>query len=76
MVEVKSITRLNEAHQVRLGLGQVVDDAASLEAAGHHVVPVLATSVEVTPGRWDRACARAGVRLVAPSGFDRLVAEV
>ncbi|HEU5149144.1 MAG TPA: hypothetical protein VFU19_01535 [Iamia sp.] len=75
VVEVKSITRQNEIHQVRLGLGQVLDYTAAVEAAGYEVVPVVATSTETSAGRWEAAFGRAGARLVAPSGFADLVAD-
>jgi hypothetical protein len=75
VVEVKSITEHNEAHQVRLGLGQVLDYAARLEGDGHEVIPVVATSREVARSRWQATCRQGGVRLATPSTFRELVAE-
>jgi hypothetical protein len=72
-VEVKSVTDHNELHQVRLGIGQIVDHAALLDSAGHTVIPVLAVSRDVDVTRWTRTCARAGVRLVTPRTFSDLV---
>jgi hypothetical protein len=69
--EVKSLTNANEAMQLRLGLGQVLDYAEMLRAAGEpEVQPVLVAERLPSDFRWRRVCERAGVTLTWPDEFD------
>jgi hypothetical protein len=70
--EVKSLTRANQAGQIRLGLGQVLDYAFTLRERRHSVRPVLAVEHEPESAYWSRLCREHGVALVWPSGFDKL----
>lgn len=72
VAEVKSITRGNEAGQLRLGLGQVLHYAMLLGANGRPIRAVLAVERAPTDLRWVDLCAAHGVALVWPGEFDRL----
>jgi hypothetical protein len=73
VAEVKSLTGQNENAQLRLGLGQVLDYAQFLEAAGHTVTgTVLAVERPPRDKRWVDVCKRAGVTLVWPSTMNSL----
>jgi len=68
VAEVKSLSGQNEKAQLRLGLGQVLDYAQFLEAAGHTVTgTVLAVERAPRDKRWVDICKRAGVALVWPT---------
>jgi hypothetical protein len=67
IVEVKSMTGANEALQIRLGLGQVLDYKHQLELADE--------SVEPAAPRWLSLCARHDVELVWPATFGTLFAK-
>jgi hypothetical protein len=71
LVEVKSVRAENEANQVRLGLGQLLDYRLRLESHGVDVSPVLALSEEPTDTRWSDLCAQHGIVLTWPP-FDQL----
>lgn len=74
VVEVKSIKRANEVHQLRLGLGQVLEYRARLEARYEEVRAVLAVSrVPADADTWTSICESVGVTLVWPETFDRLL---
>jgi hypothetical protein len=73
--EVKSLTAANEAMQLRLGLGQVLDYAEMLRNCGESQVrPVLVAEHEPADARWRRVCERAGVLLTWPGAFDARLA--
>lgn len=63
IVEVKSITRLNESKQMRLGIGQILDYAETMRLRGLVVTSVLHLSHEPRDQRWSSICDRAGIRL-------------
>lgn len=68
--EVKSLTDANERHQIRLGLGQVLDYATLLAAARTHqeVVPVLLLEREPHErSHWSTVCSKVGVTLTWPT---------
>lgn len=68
IVEVKSITDANEARQIRLGLGQLLDYVYAIEESGHKTTAVLAVSREpARAARWSAVCSKAGVLLVWPA---------
>lgn len=73
IVEVKSITPLNERHQLRLGLGQILDYASTFRATGWRVLPVLAVSRPVEAGNWRAVCESVGVRFVASDSLFELL---
>lgn len=72
VVEVKSLTRKNERHQIRLGLGKILDYAYQLHSADIACLPVLAVEREPTDSRWSEMCAQCGVQLVWPENFEQL----
>jgi hypothetical protein len=75
VAEVKSLTATNEAMQLRLGLGQVLDYAEMLRRAGEQSVqPVLVTEHEPSDSRWRRVCELAGVMLAWPPAFAHALA--
>ena len=57
VVEVKSLTAANEAGQLRLGLGQVLDFADALRRSGTQSLPVLAVEAQPRDSRWVEICA-------------------
>ena len=64
VVEVKTINRRNEAQQVRLAIGQVLDYRLRLEEMGTtRVRPVVALSTSPSGPHWRSLCERAGVEL-------------
>jgi hypothetical protein len=69
VAEVKSLTRLNEEQQLRLGLGQVLRYRQIL---GGEACAVLAAEREPTDSRWATLCDSLGVLLVWPENFDAL----
>jgi hypothetical protein len=68
VVEVKSLTADNEADQIRLGLGQVLDYHWTYCTARPHmtVKAVLVTELAPQDPRWVLKCAAAGVLLTWP----------
>lgn len=75
VVEVKSLTAANEARQLRMGLGQVLDYADTLRQAWPHVQPALAVEREPADARWTDLCGRVGVTLLWPNRFEQFVAD-
>lgn len=73
VVEVKSLTLLNESRQLRMALGQVLHYQALLEEEGHDVMPVVAVPWAPAEARWMTLFARHGVTLVWPGAFDMLL---
>jgi hypothetical protein len=57
VTEVKSITSDNEIHQIRLGIGQVLDYCQQIRG-----IPVLVVSEKPSLSRWKEVCAFAGVK--------------
>ena len=76
VAEVKSLTAQNEARQLRLGLGQVLDYQDALLKRYARVRAVLA--VERQPGdpRWVALCERHDVILVWPGTMDTLTSRI
>lgn len=66
VAEVKSMSGLNVANQLRLGLGQVLHYRTLLHASYDRVTAVLAVEHEPDP-IWHVVCRDAGVRLTWPS---------
>lgn len=67
--EIKSLTQANEANQIRLGLGQVVDlppHPSPRDAAPKEVIAALVLEQEPVNKRWIDVCAAVGVRLAWP----------
>lgn len=73
MAELKSLTGANEAQQIRLGLGQVLDYAFSVAAAGlidtRLVQPVLVLEREPGDDRWAALAESLRVILTWPPDF-------
>lgn len=77
VAEVKSLTNENEDHQLRLGLGQVLQYrhwiAASLGAPLTQIQAVLMVETKPTHApEWKAVCAGAGVILGWPGSLDDL----
>jgi hypothetical protein len=76
LAEVKSLTSENEARQVRLGLGQLLDYAHTLRSSGTAVAKlVLAVESEPTRTRFSALCRDIGVLLIWPDTLDLAFAE-
>jgi hypothetical protein len=69
VAEVKSLTRVNEVRQLRLGLGQVLHYRHLLATTGRAVRAVLAVEREPSDDAWKELCTSVGVQLVWPSVF-------
>ena len=76
VAEVKSLSGTNEAKQLRLGLGQVLDYQDILSSEGDRPRAVLAVEREPTNRRWVQLCDRHGVRLAWPMTFVALFANL
>ena len=63
VAEVKSLTKANQLHQLRLGLGQVLHYQHSLLLRFKTVTPVLAVEWKPDESSWNAFCHRLGVRL-------------
>lgn len=70
--EVKYVTVPNEAHQIRLGLGQVLDYRHAMGLRGCRVTAVLATSRSPRDSKWEGLCESLRVTLVWPQTLDSL----
>jgi hypothetical protein len=76
LAEVKSLTADNEARQIRLGLGQLLDYAHTLRASGTRVASlVLAVESEPTRTRFSALCRDLGVLLIWPDTLDAAFAD-
>ena len=64
--EVKSLTRTNEARQMRLGVGQLLDYHDLVRARAANVRAVLWVEHEPTDSRWPGICHRVGIELAWP----------
>lgn len=75
VVEVKSLTLQNQADQITLGLGQVLDYRWTYSAAQPDVTikAVLVTETEPIDARWVDVCAAVGVLLTWP---ERMAADL
>ena len=72
VAEVKSLTRLNEEQQLRLGLGQVLRYRQVLQPLHAKVKAVIAVEREPTDTRWIELCDDLGVLLVWPGSMATL----
>jgi 5-methylcytosine-specific restriction protein A len=72
VAEVKSLTRANEEHQLRLGLGQLLRYSHLLRKRVEYVVPVLVPEQRPRDPEWDKLCKALSVRLACPPGFEAL----
>ncbi|MFJ3302451.1 hypothetical protein ACIPSA_04895 [Streptomyces sp. NPDC086549] len=68
--EVKSLTPANEARQLRVGLGQVLDYQDQLSDRAPDVSAVLWVEREPSERRWITLCRRVGVTLAWPCQED------
>jgi hypothetical protein len=73
VAEVKSLTKENEAHQLRLGLGQLLYYSHLLRDRAGHVIPVLAPEREPCDHEWAQLCTTLGVVLAFPPDFEAIV---
>ena len=76
VVEVKSLTDQNEARQLRLGLGQVLDYHDALSRRHPTVRAVIAVERRPRDPRWVSLCERHDVLLVWPETFDAVLSRV
>ncbi|MFI9767301.1 hypothetical protein ACIHJG_10610 [Streptomyces sp. NPDC052415] len=74
--EVKSLTRANEARQLRAGLGQVLDYRDQLSDRAADVTAVLWVEREPTEIRWVNLCRQVGVTLAWPGREDLVFSRV
>ena len=75
VAEVKSLTRENEEHQLRLGLGQLLRYCHLLRKRAEHVVPVLVPELKPRDPEWGQLCKVLNVRLAFPPDFKALIDE-
>jgi hypothetical protein len=73
VAEVKSLSRVNEERQLRLGLGQVLRFSHQLQNAYPKVRSVLAVEHEPSDPAWIGLCAAYGVALVWPGCLDAAI---
>jgi hypothetical protein len=76
VVEVKSITSANEARQLRLALGQVLDYHDSLSRRHNDVRAVIAIERLPADPRWVSICERHDVLLVWPETFQAVLSPI
>lgn len=76
VVEVKSLTAANEARQLRLALGQVLDYHDALSRRHDDVRAVIAVERAPSDKRWVSLCERHRVLLVWPETFDAVLSPV
>ena len=77
VTEVKSLSGQNEAVQLRLGLGQVLEYAWRLRSRYRRPArAVLAAEKPPADPAWANVCSQAGVLLVWPPAFDALAAAL
>lgn len=70
VAEIKSVTRENEEHQLRLGLGQLLRYASLLSIRAEHVVPVLVPEINPRDPEWYRLCQSLNVKIIFPPKFE------
>jgi hypothetical protein len=76
VVEVKSLTAANEARQLRLALGQVLDYHDALARRHDDVRAVIAVERRPADPRWVSLCERHDVLLVWPETFDAVLSPI
>jgi hypothetical protein len=76
VAEIKSLTKENEEHQLRYGLGQLLRYCDLLCQQAGRIVPVLVPEREPSDSRWDRLCRSRGFRLTFPPHFEGLSADI
>jgi len=72
VVEIKSLNATNEVHQLRYGIGQLLEYRLRLEEHCHVVRSVLAVERPPSDPRWLKICRAAGIDLVWPATFASL----
>ena len=75
VAEIKSLTKENEEHQLRYGLGQLLRYCDVLFRHAERVVPVLVPEREPSDPNWDRLSKSYGIRLTWPPQFKGLSPE-
>jgi hypothetical protein len=73
VAEVKSTTPDNEEHQLRLGLGQVLQYWHLMPGDGRRVVAVLVPETEPSKQDWIKLCEKLGVHIGWPGAFERVL---
>jgi 5-methylcytosine-specific restriction protein A len=76
VAEVKSLTRENEEHQLRLGLGQLLRYCHLLRKRAEHVIPVLAPELGPRDPEWEQLCKALNATLAFPPDFEVLTDEM
>jgi hypothetical protein len=76
VAEIKSLTKENEEHQLRYGLGQLLRYCDLLCQQAGRIVPVLVPEREPSDSRWDRLCRSRGFRLTFPPHFEGLSPDI
>jgi hypothetical protein len=72
VAEIKSITKENEEHQLRLGLGQLLRYCQLLRKRVQVIVPVLVPELKPRDPEWSELCKELNIRLAFPPEFDNL----
>jgi hypothetical protein len=75
VAEIKSLTGTNEAKQLRLGLGQVLDYQDQLMTRHSRVRAVLVVESRPADERWLQLCERHEVTLVWPETFETVLQD-
>lgn len=73
IAEVKSLTATNERHQIRIGLGQVLEYRHRMRRAGRKLKAVLALERAPKSAHWVAVCKAVGVALVWPATFENVL---
>jgi hypothetical protein len=70
VAEIKSLSALNQEHQLRLGLGQLLRYRQRLTENRQQVVGLLIAETEPADATWATLCSEYGVILAWPEVFD------
>ncbi len=72
LVEVKSTNETNEIKQLRLGIGQILDYADTLQRRGFTVYKAICVTTPLRDRRWNDIAASTGIHLIDISQADNL----
>lgn len=76
VVEVKSLTDVNEEKQLRLALGQVLRYAQLLTTDGRQARPIIAAERQPSDSAWVDLCQQLGVLLIWQDTFEKGLADL
>jgi hypothetical protein len=75
IAEIKSTTKENEEHQLRLGLGQLLRYSHLLRERAAHVRPVLVPELQPSDHEWIQLCDALNIRLASPPDFEGVIGD-